>query len=184
MRQGQNKVKARPIGFEFGHASTGSEQIGIQFQLIGGDRDGDSIVDFAYFTPASMKFTFEKLRNCGWDGSEPFIDLPGFGSAEVELVLEDEEYEGEVRERVVFVNRIGIPMKNKMDAAAKADFATRMRGEVAAFQQESGIARPAQSRGAAKPAARGAAAPRANGARPAADGAFEGPPLTDEDLGF
>lgn len=131
-----------------GTADTGTEQIGVEFLIVGGDEDGQRITDYFPLSEKAIQFTFEKLLAAGWDGQD-MVEWTGLGSVDCRLVVEDEEYQGKWKKKIVFVNRAGVGMKNAMNAGQKSDFAARMRGHLAAFQQEKGIVRG----GATRPAA-------------------------------
>lgn len=181
MRDGQRTYTARAVSFDMGTAKTGTEQIVVEFQLIGGDEDGKRLTDFFPLSEKAIQYTFEKLAAAGWDGQD-MVSWNGLGSVECRLVVEDEEHEGKLRTKIIFVNRVGVAMKNAMDAAAKNDFASRMRGHLAAFQQEKGIRPSAAPRG--NPPARGGATPRPQNAGLAGRGGFDaGPdaPYNDDD---
>lgn len=145
MRKIRSKARAVPGSQEWGTANTGTEQVGFRLQLIGGDLDGQFFTWYGFFTEASEERTLESLRIAGWDGDfANILDLPGLGSTEFEVQLEDQtdkngapvinQETGEPYLKPTFINRIGVAMKNVMGAQEKAAFAQRMRARYGASQ--------------------------------------------------
>jgi hypothetical protein len=132
----ERRVRARAVEGDYGHANTGTEQVAVSFEL----EDGERRTWYGYFTDKAAERTLEALTICGVTNLET---LEGIDANEVELVLRDEEYEGTVRERVAFVNRLGsggIAMKNRMGEKDKKDFAKRFKGQFLKLQKENGAA--------------------------------------------
>jgi hypothetical protein len=177
MRKIRSKARAIAGSQEWGTANTGTEQVGFRVQLIGGDMDGQSFTWYGYFTDTSEERTLESLRIAGWDGDfGALLDLPGLGSTEFELQLEDQADKdgklvinpetGEPYLKPTFINRIGVAMKNVMDANEKTAFAARMR---------------ARYGGGAPPRTR--TPPRNSGGRSGGPD-MSAPPPTDDDINF
>jgi hypothetical protein len=145
--------RARAEEWQLGVSSTGKEQIGVMFQLIGA-HEGKHITWFGYFTDNTVDRTLESLRHCGWD-SDNLAELDSLGANEVELVIEDETYEGKTRSKVKWVNRPSrLQMKEQMNPAQIAAFAARLRGKTVASKQKYGAqpaAQPAASANGRKP---------------------------------
>lgn len=135
------RTKARALAGtqEFGNGQNG-EQVGLRCQLIGGDFDGETVTWYGHFTPRAEERTIEQLQIAGWTGDD-FINLPGVGDTEFELVVE--EYEGENGSwfKGTFINRMGVAMKNVMSADEKQAFARRMNARM----KSSGGPRPQQN---------------------------------------
>jgi len=176
VRKIRTRARALPGSQEWGVASTGTEQVGIRVQTIGGDLDGQYFTWYGSFTETTEERTLESLRTAGWNGDwERLIELPGLGETEFELQLEDDigpdgkprtnPSTGEVYLRATFINRISVAMKNVMSAQDKASFASRMRARYA---------------GAAP---RTRTPPRNSGGR-AAGPDMSAPPPTDDDINF
>ena len=124
-----------------------------------------SITWFGYFTDAAWERTVESLRTCGWSGSD-VSNIEDLGANEVELVIEDDTYDGKTRAKVKWINKIG-------GVALGAPLAgDKMKAFAAAMQQK------IKSLGAVKPAQPKQVKP----ARPSS--IEEPPPLTDADLNF
>jgi hypothetical protein len=76
-------------------------------------------------TDSQVERTSNALRACGWDGNDAF-QLPG--DREVEVVVEHEEYNGKMYERVPFINAL-TPAVSADRARAMAE---RLRGGASA----------------------------------------------------
>lgn len=159
------KYKARGVKGELGLTSTGKEQVGVELALTGDGYVGTSLTWYGYFTDAALPFTIKTLRTLGWQGSD-LADLSGIDANEVELVVENEEYEGKNRTRVKFINAIGgLSMKEPLPADRAKAFAAAMKGKILGVEQANG-----QRPQAAKSKPSSAPAPRANPEpKPAAD---------------
>jgi hypothetical protein len=127
------KYKARATMGTLGKADTGTHQVLVDFEITDGQHKGQHIAWFGSFTDKTMDRTIESLRHCGWVGDD--LDrLEGIDANEVELVIEQEEYEGKPRARVRWVNRIGsgATLKHPLTPAEARSFAQSMRGAVIA----------------------------------------------------
>lgn len=126
--------KARAREWALGHSSTGKEQVAVEFVLIGGEHDGSSITWYGYFTDGAVDRTLDSLRHCGWNG-EGFPDLTGLDKNEVQLVIEQEEYQGQWHDKVKWVNKAGgVAMKDPMTPQQATSFAQRMKGKLMAHK--------------------------------------------------
>lgn len=99
--------EARPQSYQFGtSAKKGTEMVSVVFQFVGGPNDGKRITWSGYFTDSTAKRTLDALEHCGWDGVD-VAKLTGFGSKNVELVLEEETgQDGKQYPRVAWVNKL------------------------------------------------------------------------------
>lgn len=106
---------------------------------------GETIEHPMYLTAAALQYAVRDLRKMGWRGDD-LSDLSTVGSKEFEIVVEEEEYEGNFYARVKYINDIGGgPRLGKpMSDAQKKAFAARMRGAVIAAS--GGKAAPAPQR--------------------------------------
>lgn len=100
--------EARPTSYVFGKSSKKeTEMVTVNFQFVGGPNDGKRISWNGYFTEKTAARTMDSLEYCGWDGVKIGANLPGFGTKNVELVIEEEEgQDGEMYPRVQWVNRL------------------------------------------------------------------------------
>jgi hypothetical protein len=179
VRKMRCKAKAIPGAFELGFSSNNNEQIGVRVQLIGGEFDGQSMTWYGTFTPASEERTIEQLQIAGWNG-EDFLSLPGLGSTEFELQLEEQEPQGGGAPywKPTFINRLGVAMKNPMNDAEKRTFAQR----VQALARPVGGAPKSGSGGGARQPAR--PQQQSGGRRQQSDYADNAPPHSDDDIPF
>jgi hypothetical protein len=147
----QGTFKARAKEWALGLSSTSKEQVAVLFEITQGEHAGKAVTWFGYFTENTTERTLDSLRHCGWDGDN-FVELKGLDANEVEIVVEEEEYEGKRRTKVQWVNRPSrLAMREPMNGQAQAAFAAKMRGKALQHKQKYG-AQPAPS-AAAKPAA-------------------------------
>jgi hypothetical protein len=151
--------RGKPVRAALGLASTGTEQIAVQFEFV--DPPGERLTWFGFFTEKATERTIESLRHCGWRGDDLSVFVEGQPppegfDQEVELVVTTEQYQGKTQTRIAFVNGGGgMAMKNALDADQAAAFAKRMKSKIGAFDRAAGrTSAPAQPRPAARPAAR------------------------------
>jgi hypothetical protein len=154
---------ARADSWVLGKSSTGKEQVAVSFTILTEGATHQRLTWYGYFTDATFDRTVESLRICGWQGDD-LADLQGLDAEEVSLVVADEEYEGKVNARVLWVNKLtqGPAVKSVLEGDEARAFAASMRDRVRAF-----------SAAAKKPAS-----------KPAGDVRPEPPPLTDADIPF
>jgi len=146
------RYRARAKSWALGEASTGTPQVGVEFEVEDGDHKGERISGYFFLSDNAADYTLEKLRNCGWTG----LDLSelddvaasaSMGANLVDLVVEPEDQEkngqpvideetGEVKRRlrIQFVNRAGgLSMKSTLTADKKQVLAAKMKAKLAAF---------------------------------------------------
>ena len=134
------KYRGRPTSAALGLTKGGKEQIAVQFDLV--DPAGESIAWYGYFTEGTMERTIQSLRYCGWTGTDLSVftegqPLPEEVCREVELVVEQEEYEGKVRAKVQWVNGGGgLALKNALTLDQAQAFARRMQGVITAMDRQ------------------------------------------------
>lgn len=99
--------EAEPVAYQFGASKTkNTEMVSVVFKFVGGPNDGKKITWNGYFTDKTAKRTLDSLEYCGWDGID-VAKMTGFGSKNVELVLEEEEgSDGNKYPRVQWVNKL------------------------------------------------------------------------------
>jgi len=138
--------RARALSAGLGYSSNGKEQVGVDFQILEGEHEGEHITWWGYFTEATVDKTVEALRTCGWEGDD-LCDLTGIEKNHVDLVVQAKEFTnpktGEVRDgvEVRWINRAGgMQMRDKMDQGQAAAFAAKMRGRVVALRSGNGRA--------------------------------------------
>jgi hypothetical protein len=151
--------RARARASAFGTSSKGTKQIAVVFELTGANTTegrqyvGASLTWYGYFSDKALERTLESLEYAGWNGHD-LRDLTSLGSAEVELVVADEtnDYTGETRSRVQWVNKLGgIAMKDRMSEGEVAAFAASLQGSVLAWRQRKGQPRSSPNSGVRDP---------------------------------
>lgn len=143
--------KARAIGGALGETEGGKPQIAVEYQVSEGECHGETITWFGYFTEKTIERTMQALRNSGWK-TDDLTDLAGLGDTEVKIVCDEEEYNGEVRLKVQWVNSIGgLGLKKPMTPEQAKAFAARMKGAAVASRGTAGAApKPAPKRQSAR----------------------------------
>lgn len=140
----EGKYRARARSGEIGEAKTGTVQVAVDFEFVGGELAGKHITWFGYFSEKTIDRTLESLRYAGWLGQDPdnLTSLSRADVPEVELVIVHEdtlpdEKTGEIkkRARVQWVNRTRVEMK-QLDPAKKAAFGQSLKARLAAVDQE------------------------------------------------
>lgn len=122
---------------QFGVAKTGTEQIGVTFTLLDNDDQPtlETITWVGFFSEAAMPRTLEALKTCGWDiDATGYAGEPDVATNIVEIVVIAEEYEGESRIRVKWVNPIGggkFAFAQPLDPTAKASLMSRIKAHKA-----------------------------------------------------
>lgn len=144
-------VTAYAITTEFGFAKNGTEQIAVTFQIVDEDADGkrgalhgSRRVWYGFFTDNTTDRTLESLRHCGWSSDE-ISDIANLDEDAcrrllpkvVQLVLENENYNGRTVEKVRWINSLEetrSAIKNKADENAVKSLSARLRGRAAALR--------------------------------------------------
>lgn len=154
---GPCKVRARCIenanAPRFGLSDSGNEQIALAFTLL--DEEGvdtGETIDWVgtFASEKSNEITIKALRNCGWK-TDDIANLNGINDNEVELDIQFDEYNGERRLKVKWVNKPGgnrIKFKNELDERGKKALAARLRGTIAANKASGGASAAGNGRGA------------------------------------
>lgn len=131
----EGKYNANIRGASFGKSSNGNWQVAIQCQVFDDDADapGELIAYVGTFTDAATPITFEAIRGTGYDGDdlEEFKKLADDGQlGPASIVIQHEQYEGQTRARIRFINRPGggsFKFKEEMSAAEVRGFAAQMK---------------------------------------------------------
>lgn len=120
--------KGRAVEWSFGESSGGYEQIGVRFDIVDaeGHPTNDSETWYGTFSDAAWSYTADALKACGWDGKS-LETLDGMGSRDVQLVIVEEEYQGEIQRKVKYINAgTGVAMKKPLGDEQKRQFFARM----------------------------------------------------------
>ena len=127
----EGSYRARAGAAALGTAKTGTEQVAVEIILLEGPGAGSRLTWYGYFnSDANIERAVESLRLLGWQGND--LDaLDGLGSTEVFAVIGHEEYNGEWRARVKWINDMGgVALSHRFDAHQARSFAARMKGKV------------------------------------------------------
>ncbi len=145
MTPGTYRAKAK--SHKFGRASTGSEQVYIDFEIASGPHAGKRIPAYLYFTEKTADRTLESLEYCGWDGGS-LKELKGLGSKEVELVIElEKRQDGNEYLRVKWINSTGGGVKEELDAGGLYTLEQRMKGKMLERKQKRAAEKPPRESG-------------------------------------
>jgi hypothetical protein len=138
------KARARKDSWDLGKSGD-KECVAVLFDYVDQNGEAGSIQWWGYFTDKTWERTLESLRYMGWQGDD-LGSLDSLDANEVELVLDEEEYQGKKSTKVQWVNRLqALYIKDPMDQGERASFAARMRGRIAQHNQQSGQRRATTS---------------------------------------
>jgi hypothetical protein len=157
------KYRAKAKDWAVGNASTGTPQVGVVFEFL--DHPGEERTWYGFLSDAALKTTVKALRACGWEGAD--LDMiTGLDKNEVIAVLESEEYQGEVQQRIRWINsQGGLAMNNQLVGRELQDFSKAMKAKILALDPGS-----AAKHAAAKPTPKQKALPTATASAPANGG--------------
>lgn len=158
---GKHPAKAKSA--LLGKAKTGTHQVGVEFVFTDGPNAGKHITWYGFFTDGTRDRTFESLRYAGWKGDD-LTDLSSLSAEDVptvQLVLEQEDHNGQTQVKVRWVNRLGGPAVGEVLGAddAKA-FAESMRAHIIAADK-------LRAAGSSSGASSKSNSAKANGSKPA-----------------
>jgi hypothetical protein len=173
----EGTYRARALDAALGETSKGTEQVGVQFELL--DHPGTSITWWGYFSDKTMASTIKALRTCGWEGAD-LEDLSGIEKNEVQLVIQHEtDDKGVTRAKVRWVNGTGgVAMANAMAPDKAKSFAQRMKGQIVAMDKA--------TNGGGGNGSKTTPAPRRTTSKPPASaaGPHDDVPPPDDEIGF
>lgn len=160
--------RAKPLNWGLGRASTGTEQVAVELGILTPGADFNVITWYGFLSEKALERSIESLRYMGWKGDD-ISDIQGLED-EVDLVIEDEEYQGKTTTRVRWVNKIGgVNLKAPLTGDDAKSFGASLKDRIRALDAAKGVKKPTAKQNN----------PRQGGAIPP-----EPPPLTDEDLNF
>jgi len=102
------------------------------------DETGDTITYWGYLTDAALQYTLKSLAAMGWDSAEHDGRIDTLNETDllvgrkVEIVVDEEEFEGKVRSKVKFVNEIGGGLGERMAPEESKSFAAQLRAKILA----------------------------------------------------
>lgn len=97
------------------------------------NEEGETIDAYLYLSEKALERTEKSLRACGWVGDDVSeLMRDGVGLKEVELVVEDEEYQGKVRTKVKWINAL----RKQMEADKAKELAMSLRKKFKGVESE------------------------------------------------
>lgn len=179
----ERRYTARARAWGLGETN-GKETIAVQFEILTPDAEANHMTWYGFFTEKAWERTIDALRYCGWEGND-LADLAGLDKNEVELVVDDEDYQGNMVAKIKWINRLGVALKAPLTGDNLKGFAARMRDQIKAKDAAEGR-KPTQAR---TPPRNGGLLPQPplSGQRPTmANRAeeFGPPPMDDNDIPF
>jgi hypothetical protein len=150
------KYRGRPVTAALGLTSKNTEQIAVTFELV--DPPGERITWYGFFTENTTDRTLQSLRSCGWQGNDLSVfvggePLPAGFDQEVELEVEQSEYQGKTTAKVAWVNSGGgLGLKNALTKDQAKVFAAKMQRTIDALDKAAGRAAAAAPKTNGKPA--------------------------------
>ena len=149
------KYLATATEVQYGTAKTGTEQIAVTFQTAD---TGDTITWVGSLTERAIAQVIKSLRACGWAGVDVGDVTAEDLKEQVELDCQEEEYEGDTRLKVKWVNKPGsggfafaAPIAQNAKAQLNARFRAMAQGSAVAGGKAAGKPAPPK-RPAAPPA--------------------------------
>lgn len=124
----EGSYTAVALEHRWGKTSTSKHQLAIQFEIVGGEYEGNKLVWYGYFTDRAVERTLQSLRYCGWVGHD-LADL-GALDKQVQIVVEHDTYNGNTRAKIAWVNELGIALKEQMTVEEVRQFAASMRSRI------------------------------------------------------
>ena len=163
--EGRYNARAREWGL--GKTQTGKVQFAVEFEILDGVYAGQRRTWYGLFVKGEKdgkpydlgKRTLESLRYCGWTGDNiaEVRELPNT----VGITIQHDTYQGQTRDRVGFVNRLGgLALKNELGTSEAAAFAAKVTGMAMSISKD--LAKPGET-----------PIPQDNAPEP---GSFDGPP--------
>lgn len=151
----KGKFTGRAEAWELTENDAGDVQIIVQFRLEGNQNEHDGAIRTwrGYFkSDKSQEIALKALMTMGWNTGD-VMDLQGLGANLVELVIDEEEWEGKVHDKIKWVNRVGSGSTSlnvtPLAKDKKAAFAEKMKGKIALLSQKEAQANGAPSKSSA-----------------------------------
>lgn len=132
------KYKAVAVAGHIKEASTGTEQYVIDFKITEGEFEGEEIRGWFSCSPKAMKYTIKTLLACGCEFKDgDATNLDGLGDLEVVLTIVNEEWNGETRTKIKWVNAPGTSDNaGLLTDEKKSLLRERVKGELMAAKKE------------------------------------------------
>jgi len=136
------RVMGKVVASALGKASTGTEQVAVQFEYKDEQGQPHTITWYGYFSSEkAQEIADDALKALGWDPAkngwnyyvlnDDTSDNPILGKTASLVLVEDTDLDGNPRMKVKFVNAGGgAMMKERMDPDAARAFSAKMRARV------------------------------------------------------
>lgn len=119
------KYKARAISFNFGETPQKKEFVAVLFEVALPGGQMDRITHYMHFaTPENIEISTRQLRAAGWDGRSP--NMSGLGEVDCEIVIVADQFNGQTKNVVRYVNDLLPPVKTPLDAKRARAFMERI----------------------------------------------------------
>lgn len=151
MAKGYYDAHASGAAITFGRSENGNTQIAVEFEIDSPDYAGETITWIGHFTDKTAARTIESLQIAGWQGDD-VSDLDGQPGSTVlpdavSLTCEGEEYQGEYKCKVQWVNRPGggrFKFKEQISGTDLKAFGAQLRATVKSVRAAGGAPRSAK----------------------------------------
>lgn len=142
----EGRYNAIAEAWKLGITDNGKKYIAVQFKFLEGPV-GERRTWHGYFTEKTQRRTIEAMRYCGWVGHD-LLNLEGLDRNMIQLVVQHEEYEGKVRDRIAWVNSPStIMVKTPLEGSALERFAQQMKGMAMSVEEVEGTPPPTDTIG-------------------------------------
>jgi hypothetical protein len=125
------------LACQFGHSKEkGTPQVAVVFEILRGPDAGQKVTWMGYFTDKSTERTLKALRICGFTGDDLDTFADQRPTNEVQLILENETYDGKTRVKVAWVNDPtfgGMRMENALSGSELRKFGAKFKSSLKAI---------------------------------------------------
>jgi hypothetical protein len=133
LQEGTYKARAIPESMKFGYAGSGTEQVGMNFEITEEGFAGARVGWYGSFAGEAEEITLRQLRDAGWQGRS-LTDTTGLGAVECEVRVYYEEWQGKTRMKVSVqpMGGLGVRMDKPLDDKALRMLDARLKAKIAA----------------------------------------------------
>lgn len=130
---------------QLGKSSTGTPHIAVEFEGI----VGEYLTWYGYLTDAAIEQTLRSLTRLGWDAEKHDGRLESLHRTDLlvgedaEIVVEFENYNGQSRPKVRWINEVGGGMGEGLGSDAVAELSESLRAKVLSLPRPQANPRPA-----------------------------------------
>lgn len=127
--------RARSTGAKLA-AGKSAEQVAIGWVFLDGPFKDDTITSYGSLSDAAIDRTIEGMRHAGWEGDN-LADLSTIKGKVARLVIEEEEWNGKIKQKVAWINGLGgegpaVKSENVVDGKQAEQLAARMKKRIQA----------------------------------------------------